>query len=177
MYCFFHFFKVISIDLMDLSFNLDSKKYERISWCLKEKKPLKFDFLLAWHQTGMKNKLFVDPFVIDTLIILEVVFLANVMIIMDEIIRNYDGLLCRIGKHIGLCFGPCLIAGMQYPTPTERRRSREKMEDSGRKIHLSSHAASDCPVTRFLLPGGHSATELLVGLGFSHLAEVPPLSK
>ncbi|XP_070259556.1 ribonuclease P protein subunit p40 [Myotis yumanensis] len=43
---------IISIDLMDLSFKLDSKKYERISWSFKEKKPLKFDFLLAWHHTG-----------------------------------------------------------------------------------------------------------------------------
>lgn len=46
---------IVSIDLMDLSLNLDSKKYERVSWSFKEKKPLKFDFLLAWHDTGMKN--------------------------------------------------------------------------------------------------------------------------
>lgn len=46
---------VISIDLMDLSLNLDSKKYERISWSFKEKKPLKFDFLLAWHPTGAEE--------------------------------------------------------------------------------------------------------------------------
>jgi hypothetical protein len=52
---FFHF-KVVSIDLMDLSSNPDSKKYERVSWSFKEKKPLKFDFLLAWHRTGMKDK-------------------------------------------------------------------------------------------------------------------------
>ena len=36
---------------MDLSLNLDSKKYERISWSFKEKKLLKFDFLLSWHPT------------------------------------------------------------------------------------------------------------------------------
>uniref|UniRef100_A0A480TVP4 Ribonuclease P protein subunit p40 isoform X1 n=1 Tax=Sus scrofa TaxID=9823 RepID=A0A480TVP4_PIG len=48
---------IVSIDLMDLSFNPASKKYERVSWAFKEKKPLRFDFLLAWHQTGMKNKL------------------------------------------------------------------------------------------------------------------------
>ena len=42
---------------MDLSSNLESKKYKRVSWAFREKKPLKFDFLLAWHQTGMKNKL------------------------------------------------------------------------------------------------------------------------
>ncbi|XP_042134288.2 ribonuclease P protein subunit p40 isoform X1 [Peromyscus maniculatus bairdii] len=46
---------IISIDLMDLSLNLDSKKYERISWSFKEKKPLKFDFLLAWHHTGAQE--------------------------------------------------------------------------------------------------------------------------
>ncbi|XP_021036350.1 ribonuclease P protein subunit p40 isoform X2 [Mus caroli] len=46
---------VISIDLMDLSLNLDSKKYRRISWSFKEKKPLKFDFLLAWHHTGTEE--------------------------------------------------------------------------------------------------------------------------
>ncbi|XP_062953694.1 ribonuclease P protein subunit p40 isoform X2 [Cynocephalus volans] len=43
---------IVSIDLMDLSLNPNSKKYERISWSFKEKKPLKFDFLLAWHHTG-----------------------------------------------------------------------------------------------------------------------------
>ncbi|XP_026984072.1 ribonuclease P protein subunit p40 isoform X2 [Sagmatias obliquidens] len=46
---------VVSIDLMDLSSKLDSKKYKRISWAFKEKKPLKFDFLLAWHQTGAEG--------------------------------------------------------------------------------------------------------------------------
>uniref|UniRef100_A0A8C8XZZ8 Ribonuclease P/MRP subunit p40 n=1 Tax=Panthera leo TaxID=9689 RepID=A0A8C8XZZ8_PANLE len=46
---------VVSIDLMDLSLNLDSKKYERVSWSFKEKKPLKFDFLLAWHHTGAEE--------------------------------------------------------------------------------------------------------------------------
>lgn len=50
-------FQVISIDLMDLSFKPDSKKYKRVSWSFKEKKPLKFNFLLAWHHTGMENKL------------------------------------------------------------------------------------------------------------------------
>ncbi|XP_045353499.1 ribonuclease P protein subunit p40 isoform X1 [Leopardus geoffroyi] len=46
---------IVSIDLMDLSLNLDSKKYERVSWSFKEKKPLKFDFLLAWHHTGAEE--------------------------------------------------------------------------------------------------------------------------
>lgn len=57
IYILFFIFKVVSIDLMELSLNLDSKKYERISWSFKEKKPLKFDFLLAWHKTGMKKQL------------------------------------------------------------------------------------------------------------------------
>lgn len=59
MHCLFLFlfYEVVSIDLMDLSFHPASKKYERVSWAFKEKKPLRFDFLLAWHQTGMKNKL------------------------------------------------------------------------------------------------------------------------
>uniref|UniRef100_A0A8C6RX55 Uncharacterized protein n=1 Tax=Nannospalax galili TaxID=1026970 RepID=A0A8C6RX55_NANGA len=42
---------IVSIDLMDLSLHPDSKKSERISWSFKEKKPLKFDFLLSWHHT------------------------------------------------------------------------------------------------------------------------------
>ncbi|XP_036854257.1 ribonuclease P protein subunit p40 isoform X3 [Manis javanica] len=53
---------IISIDLVALSFNLDSKKYERISWSLKEKKPLKFDFLLAWHHTGAEDSTMVSYF-------------------------------------------------------------------------------------------------------------------
>ncbi|XP_012502450.1 PREDICTED: ribonuclease P protein subunit p40 isoform X2 [Propithecus coquereli] len=53
---------IVSIDLMDLSFNLDSKKYERISWSFKEKKPLKFDFLLAWHHTGIEESAMMSYF-------------------------------------------------------------------------------------------------------------------
>ncbi|XP_059793822.1 ribonuclease P protein subunit p40 isoform X2 [Balaenoptera ricei] len=53
---------VVSIDLMDLSSKLDSKKYERISWAFKEKKPLKFDFLLAWHQTGAEGSAMMSYF-------------------------------------------------------------------------------------------------------------------
>ncbi|XP_015982295.2 ribonuclease P protein subunit p40 isoform X1 [Rousettus aegyptiacus] len=53
---------IVSIDLMDLSFNLDSKKYERISWSFKEKKPLKFDFLLAWHHTGVEESTMLSYF-------------------------------------------------------------------------------------------------------------------
>ncbi|XP_075411363.1 ribonuclease P protein subunit p40 isoform X1 [Tenrec ecaudatus] len=43
---------IVTIDLMDLSLNLDSKSYKRAWWSFKEKKPLKFDFLLAWYPTG-----------------------------------------------------------------------------------------------------------------------------
>ncbi|XP_022373530.1 ribonuclease P protein subunit p40 isoform X2 [Enhydra lutris kenyoni] len=53
---------IVSIDLMDLSFNLNSKKYERISWSFKEKKPLKFDFLLAWHHTGAEESTVMSHF-------------------------------------------------------------------------------------------------------------------
>ncbi|XP_012369527.2 ribonuclease P protein subunit p40 [Octodon degus] len=53
---------IVPIDLVDLSLNLDSKKYERVSWCLKEKKPLKFDFLLAWHQTGTEESTLMSYF-------------------------------------------------------------------------------------------------------------------
>ncbi|KAF6345551.1 ribonuclease P/MRP subunit p40 [Rhinolophus ferrumequinum] len=35
----------------------DSKKYERILWSFKEKKPLKFDFLLTWHHTGVEESM------------------------------------------------------------------------------------------------------------------------
>ncbi|KAK2509937.1 hypothetical protein MC885_019016 [Smutsia gigantea] len=53
---------IVSIDLVALSLNLDSKKYERISWSLKEKKPLKFDFLLAWHHTGAEDSTMMSYF-------------------------------------------------------------------------------------------------------------------
>nr|XP_014715673.2 ribonuclease P protein subunit p40 isoform X2 [Equus asinus] len=53
---------IVSIDLMDLSCNLDSKKYKRISWSFKEKKPLKFDFLLAWHHTGAEESTMMSYF-------------------------------------------------------------------------------------------------------------------
>lgn len=43
---------IVSVDLMELSFNMYSKKYKRTSWSFKEKKPLKFNFLFAWHNTG-----------------------------------------------------------------------------------------------------------------------------
>ncbi|XP_021567700.1 ribonuclease P protein subunit p40 isoform X2 [Carlito syrichta] len=53
---------IVSIDLMDLSLNLDSKKYERISWSFKEKKPLKFDFLFAWHNAGTEESTMMSYF-------------------------------------------------------------------------------------------------------------------
>ncbi|XP_010966895.2 ribonuclease P protein subunit p40 isoform X1 [Camelus ferus] len=53
---------IVSIDLMDLASNLDSKKYGRVSWSFKEKKPLKFDFLLAWHQTGAEESAMMSHF-------------------------------------------------------------------------------------------------------------------
>lgn len=53
---------IVSIDLMDLSFHPASKKYERVSWAFKEKKPLRFDFLLAWHQTGAEESTLMSYF-------------------------------------------------------------------------------------------------------------------
>uniref|UniRef100_A0A2R8ZLL8 Ribonuclease P/MRP subunit p40 n=1 Tax=Pan paniscus TaxID=9597 RepID=A0A2R8ZLL8_PANPA len=53
---------IVSIDLMELSLNLDSKKYERVSWSFKEKKPLTFDFLLAWHNTGSEESTMMSYF-------------------------------------------------------------------------------------------------------------------
>ncbi|XP_038626293.1 ribonuclease P protein subunit p40 [Tachyglossus aculeatus] len=43
---------IVAIELTDDSFNPETKKYKRAVWALKEKKPLKFDFLFAWHHTG-----------------------------------------------------------------------------------------------------------------------------
>ncbi|XP_049738529.1 ribonuclease P protein subunit p40 isoform X2 [Elephas maximus indicus] len=53
---------IVSIDLMDFSFNPDSKNYKRTSWSFKEKKPLKFDFLLAWHPTGAEESTMMSYF-------------------------------------------------------------------------------------------------------------------
>ncbi|KAM9739238.1 ribonuclease P protein subunit p40 isoform 2-T3 [Dama dama] len=53
---------IVSIDLMDLSSNLESKKYKRVSWAFREKKLLKFDFLLAWHQTGAEGSMMMSYF-------------------------------------------------------------------------------------------------------------------
>ncbi|XP_042317143.1 ribonuclease P protein subunit p40 isoform X2 [Sceloporus undulatus] len=46
---------VITVDLTDSAFDPDSKKRNRVIWALKEKMPLEFDFLLAWHYTGSKE--------------------------------------------------------------------------------------------------------------------------
>lgn len=42
---------IVTIDLTDSTFHPDSKKHNRVLWALKEKKPLEFDFLLAWYNT------------------------------------------------------------------------------------------------------------------------------
>ncbi|KAK1173671.1 ribonuclease P protein subunit p40 [Acipenser oxyrinchus oxyrinchus] len=43
---------IITIDLTDASFAPGTKKYKRVIWALKEKKPLACDFLMAWHPSG-----------------------------------------------------------------------------------------------------------------------------
>ncbi|KAF4790951.1 hypothetical protein TURU_136118 [Turdus rufiventris] len=44
---------IVTIDLTDAGFHPESKKHNRVLWALKEKKPLEFDFLLAWYNTGL----------------------------------------------------------------------------------------------------------------------------
>ncbi|KAG8133284.1 hypothetical protein E2320_011090 [Naja naja] len=46
---------IITVDLMDTAFTPENKKYKRIIWALKEKKPLEFDFLLTWQPTGSEE--------------------------------------------------------------------------------------------------------------------------
>ncbi|XP_031802773.1 ribonuclease P protein subunit p40 isoform X2 [Sarcophilus harrisii] len=46
---------IVTLDLMDSSFNPESKKYKRAFWAFSEKKPLKFNFLLAWHHEGTEQ--------------------------------------------------------------------------------------------------------------------------
>uniref|UniRef100_A0A8C3JRN5 Ribonuclease P/MRP subunit p40 n=1 Tax=Calidris pygmaea TaxID=425635 RepID=A0A8C3JRN5_9CHAR len=53
---------VITIDLTDSGFHPDSKKHKRVLWALKEKKPLKFDFLLAWYNTGAEGSTLMSYF-------------------------------------------------------------------------------------------------------------------
>ncbi|XP_025925358.1 ribonuclease P protein subunit p40 isoform X1 [Apteryx rowi] len=53
---------IITIDLMDPSFHPDSKKHKRVLWALKEKKPLEFDFLLAWYNTGAEGSTLMSYF-------------------------------------------------------------------------------------------------------------------
>ncbi|XP_053323563.1 ribonuclease P protein subunit p40 isoform X2 [Spea bombifrons] len=38
---------IVSVDLTDRSLTTEGKKFQRVHWCLAEKKPLAFDFLLA----------------------------------------------------------------------------------------------------------------------------------
>ncbi|KAM4689165.1 ribonuclease P protein subunit p40 [Discoglossus pictus] len=40
---------IINIDLTDEAFTPEGKKYKRVNWSLSEKKPLTFDFLVAWE--------------------------------------------------------------------------------------------------------------------------------
>ncbi|NXS02508.1 RPP40 protein, partial [Oxylabes madagascariensis] len=54
---------IITIDLTDAGFHPESKKHNRVLWALKEKKPLEFDFLLAWYNTAFrKNSIFFPHF-------------------------------------------------------------------------------------------------------------------
>lgn len=45
-------FVVVTVDLADKSMVPGSKRYNRVLWALKEKVPLKMDFLLARHSAG-----------------------------------------------------------------------------------------------------------------------------
>ncbi|XP_067853688.1 ribonuclease P protein subunit p40 isoform X1 [Heptranchias perlo] len=42
----------VTVDLGDATFVPGEKRYNRVMWALKEKKPLTFDFLMTWHPTG-----------------------------------------------------------------------------------------------------------------------------
>ncbi|RMC16105.1 hypothetical protein DUI87_08314 [Hirundo rustica rustica] len=53
---------IITIDLTDAGFHPESKKHNRVLWALKEKKPLEFDFLLAWHNTGAEGSTLMSYF-------------------------------------------------------------------------------------------------------------------
>ncbi|XP_066480959.1 ribonuclease P protein subunit p40 isoform X2 [Tiliqua scincoides] len=53
---------IITVDLTDSAFNPDSKKHKRVIWALREKKPLEFDFLLAWHHKGSEESTLMSYF-------------------------------------------------------------------------------------------------------------------
>ncbi|XP_065685964.1 ribonuclease P protein subunit p40 isoform X3 [Patagioenas fasciata] len=53
---------IVTIDLTDSTFHPDSKKRNRVLWALKEKKPLEFDFLLAWYNTGAEGSTLMSYF-------------------------------------------------------------------------------------------------------------------
>ncbi|XP_064299605.1 ribonuclease P protein subunit p40 isoform X2 [Phalacrocorax carbo] len=53
---------IITIDLTDSGFHPDSKKHNRVLWALREKKPLEFDFLLAWYNTGAEGSTLMSYF-------------------------------------------------------------------------------------------------------------------
>uniref|UniRef100_A0A8C5MB96 Ribonuclease P/MRP subunit p40 n=1 Tax=Leptobrachium leishanense TaxID=445787 RepID=A0A8C5MB96_9ANUR len=67
----------INIDLTDKALSADGKKFQRINWCLSEKKPLLFDFLLAWENTESSSilsyfssyKIKSCPFTINTTVL------------------------------------------------------------------------------------------------------------
>ncbi|CAJ0953655.1 unnamed protein product, partial [Ranitomeya imitator] len=42
---------IITIDLTDSAMSPDGKKFQRVRWALTEKKPLSFDFLVAWDNS------------------------------------------------------------------------------------------------------------------------------
>uniref|UniRef100_A0A8C5IB64 Ribonuclease P/MRP subunit p40 n=3 Tax=Passeriformes TaxID=9126 RepID=A0A8C5IB64_JUNHY len=53
---------IITVDLTDAGFHPESKKHNRVLWALKEKKPLEFDFLLAWYNTGAEGSTLMSYF-------------------------------------------------------------------------------------------------------------------
>ncbi|XP_065255262.1 ribonuclease P protein subunit p40 [Emys orbicularis] len=53
---------IVTIDLTDSAFDPDSKKHKRVLWALKEKKPLEFDFLLSWYNTGAEGSTLMSYF-------------------------------------------------------------------------------------------------------------------
>lgn len=42
---------IVTVDLTDSAMSPDGKKFQRVRWALTEKKPLTFDFLLAWDNS------------------------------------------------------------------------------------------------------------------------------
>ncbi|GCC30884.1 ribonuclease P protein subunit p40 [Chiloscyllium punctatum] len=42
----------ITVSIRDATFVPGARRYNRVMWALKEKKPLRFDFLMKWHSSG-----------------------------------------------------------------------------------------------------------------------------